>query len=513
MSTAEPITYKPGGAQLKAFMRDDRFFRGIRGPIGSGKSVACAMEIFRRAGQQAPGPDGIRRTRCAVIRNTNPQLKTTTIKTWLSWFPEEIFGRFMWSPPYTHHIRQGDIDLEVIFLALDKPEDIKKLLSLELTFCWINEAREVAKTIVDACTSRVRRFPSMKDGGPTWSGVWADTNSPEEDHWWPVMSGETPLPPHIPPEQALMLVKPDNWSFYTQPPGMNEVLDSDGLVTGYVQNPKAENGQHLDPKYYPELITGKTRSWIDVYILNKLGAVMDGRPVYASFNKAAHIAREPIPISPDLELLIGMDFGLTPAAIFAQRTPRGRWLFLRELVVTDMGAVRFAQAIKFMIATDFPDHLNRVRLWGDPAGDQRAQTDETTPFQIMRQAGLMVMSAPTNDPIIRVEAVTGVMERLVDGMPGFLVDPSCTVYIAGLEGGYHYRKLQVSGAGERYDTSPDKNRYSHVHDAGQYVCCGAGEARQVMTGGKQAKIHRVQRRWDVFDRKSRKARSDNGRYL
>ena len=79
--------YKPDGDVLKDFMKNTTFFRGIRGPVGSGKSVACCVEVFRRALEQEKSPDGIRHSRWAIIRNTNPQLRTTTIKTWLDWFP------------------------------------------------------------------------------------------------------------------------------------------------------------------------------------------------------------------------------------------------------------------------------------------------------------------------------------------------------------------------------------------------------------------------------------------
>ena len=125
------LNYKPDGQVLKNFLKDNDFFRGLRGPVGSGKSVACCIEIIRRALIQKPSEDGKRKSRWAIIRNTNPQLKTTTIKTWLDWFPEEEWGTFKWSVPYTHKISKGDIELEVIFLALDRPEDVKKLLSLE----------------------------------------------------------------------------------------------------------------------------------------------------------------------------------------------------------------------------------------------------------------------------------------------------------------------------------------------------------------------------------------------
>ena len=40
--------YKPDGQTIKHFMKSDDFFRGIRGPVGSGKSVSCCIEIFRR---------------------------------------------------------------------------------------------------------------------------------------------------------------------------------------------------------------------------------------------------------------------------------------------------------------------------------------------------------------------------------------------------------------------------------------------------------------------------------
>ena len=94
----------------------------------------------------------------------------------------------------------------------------------------------------------------MREGGPTWSGVICDTNAPEEDHWWPIMSGEVPIPDHIPREQARMLVKPDNWSFYTQPSGMLEKKDEDGEVVDYEPNKDSENRNHMLEGYYPNLI-------------------------------------------------------------------------------------------------------------------------------------------------------------------------------------------------------------------------------------------------------------------
>ena len=496
------FNYKPDGNVLKNFMKDNTFFRAIRGPVGSGKSVCCSVEVFRRAIEQQKAPDGIRYSRWAVIRNTNPQLKTTTIKTWLDWFPENDWGRFSWSVPYTHHIKKADLNLEVIFLALDRPEDVKKLLSLELTGIWINEAREIPKSIIDACTMRVGRFPSMKDGGSTWNGVIADTNAPEEDHWWSIMSGDAPLPDHISIQDSKMLVKPDNWKFYTQPSGMLENKDEDGNVASYSLNKSAENSKHLRKDYYSNIVQGKSKSWIDVYVMNRLGSIKDGKPVYSTFNREVHVAKEEIPVAESIPIYIGVDFGLTPACVFGQRL-RGKWYITQEIVAFDMGIVKFTEILRHEIALRY--NTNEIIIFGDPAGDFRAQTDETTPFQIMRSAGLNARPTHSNDVSLRLESVNAPLSRMIDGVAGFIIDPRCATLIKGFDGGYQYRRLQVSG--ERYDERPEKNQYSHIHDALQYLMLGAGEGRAIMRNvNMPSSAFQAKKEFDVFTRKPKRRR-------
>ena len=507
------LKYKPAGETLRQLLRKDSegpfkdswpFMRAIRGPVGSGKSAACCIGLFLVALNQAPGPDGIRRTRFAIIRNSYPELRTTTLNTWRDWFPETVWGHIrMHPPPYTHVLKKGDLEIEVLFLALDRPEDVKKLLSLELTAAWINEAREVPKTIVDAVTMRVGRYPSRNNGGATWYGVLMDTNAPDEDHWWPIMAGEAPIPDHFSREDALLLVRPDSWRFLNQPGGMLEVKDQHGDLTGYRLNPDAENRKNLPPNYYPDIIKGKARDWISVYVLNRLGSLSDGKSVYPDFDRALHVAREPLLPVPGVPIHVGVDFGLTPAAVFGQQI-RGRWLILGELVATDMGVVRFGPLLKQELANRFPGH--RVIVTGDPAGDYRAQTDETTPFQVLRSAGITARPAGTNDVSLRIGVVEQVLCRLVDRQPGLLIDPGAVTLIRGFEGGYHYRRLQVSGA-ERFENTPNKNKFSHVHDASQYMFLGGGESRALTVGGLKANVRNARaERHDPFARK-RKGRA------
>ena len=503
------FTYKPDGGVLREYMKCDDFFRGIRGPVGSGKSVGSAVEIFRRANQQAPNSKGVRCTRWGIIRNTGPQLKTTTIKTWLDWFPEDVFGPFRWGVPYTHHIRVGDLDMECIFLALDAEEDIRKLLSLELTGVWLNEAREMPKSIIDACTMRCGRYPSMREGGPTWYGMIADTNAPEDDHWWSIMSGDAPIPEFMTSQEALMLRKPEGWKFFNQPPAMLETKNSDGDVTGYEMNPEAENRNNLTPLYYRKIIAGKRKDWIDVYIMNRLGTVTEGKVIYPDFNDQVHIAKDEIAVAPAKAIYVGLDFGFHPAAIFAQRFGRGQWNILDEIVADDLSTPAFAREIKARLKEMMTDDRQEIHIYGDPSGDQRTpgREDKASTFKILRTHGIICRPAPSNDPAIRIEAVKSVIDRMVDGKPALLVSPKCVTLKKGFTSGYCRRRINAKGP-PRYEERANKNKYSHPHDALQYLFLGAGEGRALTQGQTVGKPKaQAKTKWSVFGRKKKRAKT------
>jgi hypothetical protein len=97
----------------------------------------------------------------------------------------------------------------------------------------------------------------------------------------------------------------------------------------------------------------------------------------------------------------------------------------------------------------------------DPAGIQRAQTDERSAVDIIKAEGLRVMPARTNSISARINSVDDYLMRQVDGDPAFLVDPSCTQLKAAMMGGYRYKP--------KGDGDIEKNKHSHVAEALQYL--------------------------------------------
>lgn len=446
---------------MQKFHHDDSFVRGIMGPIGSGKSVACCMEIVMRAMKQRPDKQGVRRSRWALIRNTYGELKSTTIKTWEDWVSPELCP-IVYDAPIrgTLDIPLEDgtkVNLELLFVSLDNPKDVRKLLSLELTGAWINEARGVSKDIVDNVTSRLRRYPSKEDGGYSWSGLIMDTNPPDEDHWWYRFAEEA---------------TPEDWSFFHQPPALIKTNN------GYVPNPKAENISHHTEgyKYYTGQLSGKTEEWIKVYILGQYGAVLDGRVVYPEYNDDIHSVEVVNPIK-NVPIVCGFDFGLTPSCVFTQLDARGTFRILDEIVTEDMGIKQFMRDI-FMprVTTKYRNFFDdgNIYIVGDPAGAQRAQADSSiTCFDTIESFGFRTEPADSNSIITRREAVAAFLTRISDGEPSFrLSRENCKQLRKGFLGGYHFARMNIIGD-TRYKDLPEKNMYSHVQDALQYAAMRA----------------------------------------
>jgi hypothetical protein len=421
-------------------------------------------------------------------------LSRTTIKTWLEQFPEDRFGPLRRGRPMDHHIRLalGDgtkLDWEVVFLALDNDDDRKKLLSAEISDIWFNEFREMDRKIIDDADGRIGRYPSIKMGGCDNPMMIGDTNAPSETHWFAVMSGQVPMPDGLSEDDRAQRVKPANWEIFLQPPAMLVDMSDDGEVTGYRINPAAENlkwlPKHADGSpggYYTNMVGGKSPSWIRVNILNRPGQLMAGQPVWPQFREEVHVAKSEVKPYQGHPILIGVDFGRTPAMVFSQRV-FNRWFVLAEFLGNNTGARQFGPVALNFFAETFPGFT--YRAWGDPAGNHQAEADDITAFLMMRAAGWTILPAPTNDPDVRIGAVTAILTEMVDGRPRCLLSPTGVPMLkAAMNGGYQFRKLKVSG--DRYAEKPEKDKFSHVADAFQYAVVGAGEGRALLASADRA---------------------------
>lgn len=431
------------------FMRSDARVRLLMGPIGSAKTTACIMEIMRRAKMQAPGADGKRRTRWVVCRNTAQQLADSVQKSWMDWAPPGVAGTWKESTR-TFTLTTGDVHAEVLFRALDDPDDVRRLLSLEITGFHAEEGRELPKEIIVGLLSRCGRYPSAKDGGPTWYGGIISTNPPSVDHWM---------------HETFEVEKPEGWEIFKQPSGLS---------------PEAENRENLPASYYEDMMAGASQEWINVHVHGLYGRSKLGRPVYEDTWDYDFHTRSGLEVVKNAPVALGLDAGRSPAAAFFQKDAKGRILLLDEVIGENIGMESFlATKVKPLLFDRYLGH--RVVVGADPAVWSKSQLNEKSVADIIREAGFILSRQvdTSNRLQPRLHAVETLLGRHVKGEAMFLVDKDrCPKAVEGFEAGYRY-KMKRDGT---FELTPEKNEFSHIHDSIQYGAQIAENANDVAAG-------------------------------
>lgn len=483
MASTNVIDYFPPPT-VSAFIKDYRpgqlFYDWIVGPVGSGKTTGLFFKLAYMASLQAKGPDGIRRTRAVVVRNTAPQLNDTTLVSWNYWFKDGQAGKWH-STIKTFVLRFGDVECEVLFRPLDTPDDVARVLSLEVTFAIIDEFVQIPKAIVDALSARLGRFPAEKDGGATNWGMWGSSNPDTEDNWWfghlhdaKIVRQFDAFESHQVKFGREMQVAADlirNETYFKQPSALGpDVENLDNLPGG--------------KDYYTSVCKGKSDEWIKQFVECEWGFSIAGKPVIGSFKPALHIAKSPLRYNPGLPLVAGFDPGLAGSAlVFGQQDLHSRLLVLGELVQGNMGSERIiAERLKPYMKRFFPE--SELIVAPDPAANNRGQRDEVAVIQPFKDKYKVVIESNNRLPL-RVDAIDHFCTYLTDVGPALLVDERmCPNVCRALKGGWRFamdtKKDQIKGV------DPEKNQWSHVGDATGYLAryFHRQEARELRYGLK-----------------------------
>lgn len=434
------FTFQPVRSLAAMFLpRDEHRFIIVIGPIGSTKTTSCIFWLLMQAAAQHPSPDGRRRTRFALIRNTLASLKQTVLRDIRSLLGEIV----EWRPSENQLlVKAGDIESEWLLMPLETPEDQRRLLSLQLTGVYINELREVDFALAMAAFSRTGRYPSVRHGGVACN--------------------------------RRFLLADSNMGVEGSP--MHRFLEVDGPTNErllYVRQPSALDAaadwlQFLPQGYYADAMVGASPAWIDQHIHANWGLDLAGEPVWAGvFSGALHVADrylDPLPLRP---LLVGIDPGLNPAAVLTQSTPDGQLRVLAELSCANLQYRAFLAQYLIPLLQQPRWWQRDVRCVMDPAGRSGHMMTPDTALGATRELGLACEVARTNELDPRLQAVSRLLTTsTAGGDPQLLIDPRCDQLIRGFAGAYRY----VRDSRLELRTKPEKKHpVSDLQDALQYA--------------------------------------------
>jgi hypothetical protein len=444
---------------------DKRQVIALVGPWGSGKSTVCAVELAVHCSKYKC--DGL------VVRDTYPALIDSCCAKW-----EELFeglGEMNWGPPPTWYWTNELRDRKVLFRSAQDAEDIQKFGSVEVGAAWLEEVTPgllpggqlnigMAPEVLGGVFGRMRKWHTH-DNTPDCSTVPGEACDhrkllisalppPSTKHWFHSLFYD---------KRALNRGLSDEQS--------NLFVSRSGL---YRLTPE-ENSKNLPPDYYTlqaAFLTSEDQ--VQRFLRGEVGSGYGKAAIYGDqWNDALHINDKIVPSTGPM--VIGVDGGMDASAVFLQIQPSGRCYILGELPTQGLGLEDFAYAALQYGGLNFGQRSYQV--WCDPSIFSRGPDGRSAATHL--QAGGLIARPGPQDPKIRIGAVRTWLSRFGSLGPIVQVHPRCEMIIEGFRGSYHWK---IAG-GVPLIGKPDKNEFSHPHDALQYPL--AGLLRKAETGEGQ----------------------------
>jgi len=487
-------------ATLLKFHNSTARVRGIGGPPGSGKSVACAMEhIHFLAQRQQADRNNLRRTRVAIIRATYPMLKTTTHKTVTEWVIQGT-GNIPNTPPmrgitrYTHPSGDGTIvECEILFMALETEDDLKKLDSLEVSSIYGNEVNEQPEAIFTKYIERVGRFPPPKDGVKcTEPCVSVDFNLPGKEHWIHkyFIAKDFEENEHFKHSDIECFIQPaavicDNYK---------EVQADEKVKPKYHFNPLAENLTNLPEGYYGGQLAMNNWNKIQSRLMMMWVTPNTGKRIHDEYKTSVHKSNDDLEIFPHETVYVGFDTsGQNKGLVFTQYV-KASLRVLREAYVNGGTETAIEELLIPILNSTFP-HCPVVVVC-DPANPKDDRTGVTPTALLRNQYNLNAVIAPGGNRLaLRINA----MAKLLKRVGGMIIDRCCEMVNGGLDGGYVFEKDKAATKQFGIEIFKNKkldNEYAHYIDALQNVALhlNSGAIHQHQGQGGQQQIPKIKRR-------------------
>lgn len=465
------------------------------GPWGSGKTVATVFKIARHAAKDFPiCKDGVVHVRAAGIRDTYRELAKTALSSWHEWFPKrgpftaperdayaggqdrpvkhvlewdtmrQWWSRSGWEP------RATKIRLEMEFGAIGEQNLDSFFKGYEISLGWMNECDLLHEDVPGRFYGRTGRYPPA-DELMEWEGerlgMIADPDTGIESINVPrIICGD-----YNPPDEANWTYKrhieePEKW------PGYNFFQQPSGL------SPQAENRIGKARYKYEEEETqfgGPDAAESRRNVHGQYAAKKRGTIIFKGFNLLKNRESEQLRIIPELPFYMGMDAGGRPACGIAQEMPNGQFRLQREIVslpdeVTGPG--RFAENINEVLLRDYRG-MRCAGAWADPSswyGADKVRGELAWVETVQLALQIPIMPTASNDLGSRFEAVNWYLKDIDANTPRMLIDPSCKYTIRGFVSQYQLTKASSQGKTDADEV--EKNEYSHIMEAWQYLFYG-----------------------------------------
>jgi PBSX family phage terminase large subunit len=380
-------------------------FAALFGGSRSGKTFILVYSIIVRASKT--------KSRHAIVRlNFNAVKRSVFLDT----FPKVVMLCFPGLPvkynktDYIAYLPNGS---EIHFLGLDDGQRTEKVLGLEFSTLYINEASQVDYSSVQMLISRLAEKNDLK------KRVWFDFNPPTKSHW----------------SYYLFIKKLD--------PISDIPLDDPDNYVSLKMNP-AQNIENIDSEYLTmlEKMPEKDRNR---FLLGEFNDESDGQ-VYYAFRSDDHIKQTEIIAG---TIHVGIDFNVSPFTAVIGQFYENKFFIHDEVYLENSDTFKMSDALKrkgYGGAVLIPDSTAHNR-----------KTSGMSDVQILEQAGFKILS--TRNPFV-TDRVNNINRLFTANR--IIINPKCKKLINDLH--------KVVWKDNKLDQSGTNKMLTHISDALGYLC-------------------------------------------
>lgn len=467
---------------------DDNFMTAVIGPAGTGKTFTAFQAFFLRAMERPAAPPDrhgrrVRYTKLTVVRNTYSDLNSSTIPTAKEALEEvEKMGTVKFregnEPRATIECPLPDgsyMHFLIDFVAVDRPESLKKLLGRACTYALVDEVSEIPESVILRLVTRAGRYPAKKLGGCEKPKIVMVTNGPSTNHFlyqWTIGKKRDVF--------DSVAAMQDNcagiFKLYRCPPALIRPTDPNDWTDAkkWSPNPKAENIANLPGgyMYYYKMLVN-TDDEIKAYVEGDWVPWKNGELVFPEFSEEHHVIdADGFRLPATAQIGMSFDFGRRPVCLFWFEDHAGRAIVFDEFMMRDAS---IDELMTQKVWPAYNDKYNRPFIgWvtGDPAGLAGGQGLGASPYEILKADPY---NLPIEPPLLgnRIDPRLDCMHVLLQnmsrgGVPGFGVMSNCRCLIGSLSNTYIYESKRGSTGVRDIPTKSGDNWCSDVADACTY---------------------------------------------
>jgi len=455
--------------------------KGLKAPVGTGKTSAVCIEIQRLACLQFPDVNGVRWFKALIIRGSYYELKTTVLDTWRHWAPPSIC-KIVTSPYIRANMEMAlpdgtTVNLEVEFMSVPDLKTAKEgLKGKEPTVIYINELPEITQPIqvIQECESRLWRFPSVTTAPIRWSGILFDFNPS-------VIGG--PVYKFFKDQEKIAKSKPDEpreVSLYEYPPALIRVParsnPEDYAKSQWVPNPEADYHRfnNIGFEYWFNMVNkyANDEDYIRKNVEGFWTLGTGNKSCFPSFSQKVHVGDTIY--DPSAPVLVGADGGLFPAIVIGQLLAGclhvQHEVIVDEITVSDLVTLHLLPLIK----QHYPTNARKI-VYHDPGNNNRSPNSMEVNFKptmLWRQKGFEVgvINNMQNKTDVRHRAVS----QFLNIRNALVINTRCEYLTQAMAGRYQWN-MPKNDEPSTKTLQPVKDRFADVADAFQYLCVGVGD--------------------------------------